>query len=173
MDCFSERKLLLKLAIARNTGRRILPNWIQEFEIATGYSINKSDFLDLIKTEELKNRCYNRMKELRNNQMVEWQYDSFDEVIDYLVNLDIVVGSVTAYLLSDVDEYIGALLTESSSVFNNVRAIWEIVHNDLVLITQDSIDGICLEFNYYSNNGKYNSNGFYQLTSWGRFALGN
>ena len=169
MGDFKYYSVSIEDAIVRNKGRQILPNWIQQFTEATDYSISSSDFLELVETKRIRTLFYDRVKFRENCLFKEWSIDCFEEVTNYLLEVDKAAGSVEVYLLSDVDTYIGALQIHSSIVFYNVHSVWELVHDDLSLTSLNLQDGLCLERNYYSNSGEYHRDGLYQLTSWGSF----
>lgn len=158
------------MSIMKNKGRRLRPRWIIEFQLATGLQISNADFLECAETIDLKNIFYETLIKCSQCQIIEWPHESFDQVTQFLLDLNMRIGTIDVCLFNDIDKFIGALYMRSSIILTNVQAVWDIVHEDLSLMTLTGKDGLCLEKNSYSTDFTYSREGFFQLTTWGLFS---
>jgi hypothetical protein len=53
------------------------------------------------------------------------------------------------------------------AVLKNAEAVWRVVDEDLSITTPEGSDGLCLERNFYKDDGKYVADGIYELSAWG------
>jgi hypothetical protein len=99
-----------------------------------------------------------------------WYGDALNEVMSYLIGLAPHIGDISVVLFSNVDKYIGAVSLPVQRVLRNAKAVWEFVDEDLCVTTADGRNGLCVEFNFYTPEGRYVSEGVYEITAWGTFA---
>jgi len=159
----------LQDALAHNRGRHILPVWIDEFQELTGHAVRSADFLDIHDTKRLKEAFFERIKAQTGCCVHEWYASDFCNVSNLLKRMNELIDSVEVVLFSDVDNNIGALRVQSSLVLSYADKLKDFLKEDLCFASEDLINGLCLEFNYYSDAGEYSPEGFYRLVAWGVF----
>jgi hypothetical protein len=157
------------LAVRRNRGKLLLPEWVKGFAEASGLTLTPNDFLPLDETEQLKRRFVERLQE-EDVSYGEWPVRDRDDVIGYLRALSAVAGHLNVVLFSSADEFIGAARVWSDAVLAQPIKTWDVVEADLSLATEDLASGLCLEMNYYTRNHEYVKDGVYALTRWGVFS---
>jgi hypothetical protein len=165
-----DRSTRLALAIRRNRGKALLPDWLERFNSLTGARADSDILLSLEATEQLRVEFVNRMQSGAICYR-EWPVHRKDNLTGFLRALSRNVGSLEVVLFSDVDEYIGAASVRSDAVLENATDIWEFVGNDLAFATLDLSSGLCVEMNYYTSEGAYRRDGVFSFTGWGVFAV--
>jgi hypothetical protein len=141
---------------------------LDDFRRVTGVDVS-AGLLPLDDTEALKRAFVERLQSTEVSYR-EWPLDQKDEVI----------GEVRArigraelrdvVLFSSVDEFVGAARITTDGVTRDPMAVWDLVENDLMVVTDDLANGLCLEINYYTREGEYAKDGVYAMTTWGVFA---
>jgi hypothetical protein len=122
-------------------------------------------FVGLEETETIRRRFVERLKSESTRRF--WDRSQVEELASFLRCTADCISNDKVLLLSSNDYYIGAALVNAKIVLCNAISGWRIVKNDLCLLTMNITDGLCLEINYYNNDGV--RDGIYELTVWGEF----
>jgi hypothetical protein len=159
------------LCIRRNRGKQIAGNWVHALEEACGIQPSAQDFLGLRETEDLKKAFFQRVREVASGTTVPslHQYWALGQLADLTMCLRQLAGTVNgmrARLFSSADKYIGAVRVPADRILLHPFETWRVVEEDLALVTDDLLSGLCLELNYYDTHGLYVVEGIYELTAW-------
>jgi hypothetical protein len=152
MRVLSTKSRELELALRRNRGKELTPRWLDDFRRVTGVDVS-AGLLPLDDTEALKRAFVERLQSTEVSYR-EWPLDQKDEVI----------GEVRARIGR------AEFRITTDGVTRDPMAVWDLVENDLMVVTDDLANGLCLEINYYTREGEYAKDGVYAMTTWGVFA---
>lgn len=160
----------LDLALWRNRGAQVLSEWVTTLRDACGFEASSANLLSLKETEDLKKAFFEKLKDGAAVVRRYWPQNAFDEVVAYLCDLEAHISTMTVVLFSSMDQYIGAVKLSAEIVLIHAEAIWKVVNENLCVTTLDLQHGLCLEFNFYTEEGEYVKEGVYELITWGAFS---
>lgn len=166
-----KKKLHLDLVLRNNRGIRIRAQWMAKLTETTGIKISLKDFLSIKDTEILKQLFFEKIKNDKHLLQKNFSTDSFNEILASFRDLSIDLHKLQVIVFSNVDQYIGAVYLSAGQVFLNLGTIWDAVGEDLCITTQDLKNGLCLEFNFYTDTGEYKKEGIYKYSAWGQFVV--
>ncbi|HVW98381.1 MAG TPA: hypothetical protein VHA56_20610 [Mucilaginibacter sp.] len=149
------------LLIRQNVGRKEIDNYISKLNNILHISLQKSDFLDLEKTDEIKNLFY---ESFNTSTMALNKTYNDSESIALTNDIEILAQQFQhkeVYLITKESEVCGAVKIPSVNALNNFMAVIKLDGDSLNLITTDYLSYIYLD--YYEEYGKF----FYQLSVWG------
>jgi predicted class III extradiol MEMO1 family dioxygenase len=149
-----------ELLIRQNDGRRKIDNYISKLVAIFDLIIQKSDFLDLETTDEIKKRFYEGFSS--SAKMFSKTYNSNDEET---LNNDVEIIALRlqgqeAYLITKESDICGAVKIPVIKALIKYKEIIELDGDSLNLITTDYLNYVNLD--YYEEHGKF----FYQLSVW-------
>jgi hypothetical protein len=98
-----------------------------------------------------------------------WLSSQQNCLIEYLDNLASILVDQQVILFHSQDKFFGAVRIPAVAVFHNIMAVWEIVKEDIAMVTEDNNNGICIEKSYYDRSGNYYADGIYEFSRWGLF----
>lgn len=159
----------LALALRKNRGKQIRPDWIVRLKQACGYEVPSESFLSLETTETLKSDFLAQVRRHQASGRQYWLGGACDRFANCLNKLGLELGSKRLVLFSSVDEYLGAVELPAAVITSGFRAIWDVVEEDFCVTTADLKDGLCVELNFYDADGKYVQEGVWEVTCWGAF----
>ena len=157
----------LDLAIRRNRGSRIRQEWISRLRKASSCDLANHGFLELEKTVQLRAAFFARLGEIAPTKRLRWEKNALPRVEHLLAQVGRKAGELTLILFSSVDAFVGAAHLPAAAVLSNFLAVWNVVQEDFCVCTADIETGLCVEFDFYNDNGDYIPNGLYTLSAWG------
>jgi len=152
----NRKDLLMRL----NQGRKEIDSYILKLNNALRFNIEKSDFLDLEKTDEIQRKFKESFKtstKILNNTYTVGEKATLENDIKTIAQQ---LQQKEGYLLTKSSETCGAVSMPVLIPLNNYDAIIEIDGDSLNLVATDYSNYIYLD--YYEEHGEF----FYQLFFW-------
>ena len=162
-------KLQLDKALRKNRGLQIRSKWITKLLEVAGIKLTDKDFLTIEETEILKQSFFDQVKNVKDVIHQNFPIHSLKDFLSKAQDLAINFHNRPVIVFNDVDKYIGAVRLSGEQIFPNLENIWDVTGEDLCITTPDIKDGLCLEFNLYSNAGEYVKEGVFEFFVWGEF----
>jgi hypothetical protein len=162
----------LERALSKNRGRRLVADWSQLLSRACGIEISAMSFLSIEETAVLKRAFYNLVKDERKRARAYWKKSERNDLGAHLSSMGTRARSLgPVVLFSSVDQFVGAVRIKADCVLQNAMRVWHVVGEDLSAVTDDLHHGLCLEENFYTDEGEYVREGLYELSVWGEFGV--
>jgi hypothetical protein len=153
----------------RTKALKIRQQWIFEFSKLSGFQVSEQNFITIEKTASLKESVNGLLKKRGSTKKRFWAITERKELRSFLIDLCISYGMIEVILFSKVDSILGAINLPAHYVLRNFEDIWIFLQVDLCITTPDLHDGLCLEENYYDEDGEYHPDGVLELSTWGVF----
>jgi hypothetical protein len=160
----------LEHRLRKNHGRRLAAEWSRSLSAASGVEISASSFISVERTEELKRAFFAKVKSEDRAMKASWEKDERETLLAHLLDTCVDVRTLEVILFNCLDRFVGAVRVPADCVLRNAMAVWQVVKEDLSMMTEDLQHGLCLEENFYAPSGEYVREGLYELTAWGKFA---
>lgn len=145
--------------------------WRQSLSSATGYHVSANDHLAANPTNHLKQAFLASLRQATCQRM-NCPCNQRDLLNASLQQLMSDVPNIKVVLFHNLDDAIGAVEIPCHGVLGHPFETWDVVGNDLTIVTPDLSSGLCLEMNYYDLTGEYQTNGVYEVAYWGVFDCG-
>lgn len=129
--------------------------------------VRREDFLSLQETEALRAVFFAKVGQGAASRRF-WPIAALPEIATILRDLAQEVAGVRVVLLNRADRHIGAVNVPVEHVLEHAVAVWNVVEEDLCIMTPEIHDGLCLGLEYYDEAGSYVREGIYELCAWGR-----
>jgi hypothetical protein len=165
-DMSTTRKEILQ---RKQKGKAILPNWKAAIEDACKQRIEMDDFLDLEETERLRTAFFYKVRDGDYEHRFVAK-PAFGELAAALRTMA-ADNKRKIVLFHSMDKFIGALKISKRAALEHLEAVWSVVEEDFCVAASDLTSGLCLEENHYDQSGNFVSDGIFELTAWGEFAI--
>jgi hypothetical protein len=166
----------LTLASRRRRGQLLAAEWLRSLGAALGTVLSPSSLLGIEETEAIKAQCITRLVEDPEVARKVWPDPmpqgppAPDEVVDHVARLA-QAQDFDAILFAESDYNVGATRVSANAVLRNANAVWQLTRHDVMFVTPDLADGLCLEYNHVGDHtAEGHELGTYELRIWGRLA---
>lgn len=149
-----------ELLIRQNEGRREIDDYISKLSSILNTIIQRSDFIDLETTDELKQKFFEGYKTSSKIFNKTYSINEENALNNDIITLRPQFQDKEAYLITKLSEICGAVKILAIKAIDNYKSIIELDGDSLNLI---SINGkTCFYLDYYEEYGSF----FYELSIW-------
>ncbi len=146
--------------------KKLRLEWKEELAVVISDPLR---FISVPDTLELRYRYLERVN-AGGDREDGWDREDKDSLELLILDLAANHQDRKVILLSSADRVIGAVTTTAGAVLTNWEEVWAVTEEDLVLMTRDGENGVCLEENWYAPTGKKGRQDRYDMVRWGAFA---